>query len=398
MAAGNAFTVNCDGGDVVNLVSQMAQCVLSGGLLAHGSTYHVVATYSGNGNFQPSTSASFSQFVHPDATTIVVNSSANPVVTGQPVTFTAVLTPNPPGGGTFTGTVTFKIVVADGGTAPHCDGGNTNVPISGNQATCAFAGGLLSSGVNYTVSATLDDDNFVAVAAGSFTEAVNQAATNITFAVSPSSVHAGQTFSITATVTPVAPGVGTPTGLVDFSICQPLTTGICVGGPIAMPASAGGVATFTLGGGELPGQTVITTTYFGDSNFTLSSTNRTITVGLVATTVGVFSSKNPSVNGQQVSFTAGVLSTGGSSALIGPPTGVVSFTITGMLGDTLTCQGGSNDIGLNMTNLTQAVAVCVIPAGMLSNTDSPYTVSAIYTGDSNYHGSAGSLAPNQEVL
>ena len=369
----NGSIVDCDGGDAVTVVSQMAQCTLSGGLLAQGSGYHVVAAYSGDGNFKPSVIA-FTQVVLKDVTTIVVSPSANPVMTGQPVSFTAVLTPDPLGGGTITGTVTFTIVDTLG-VVHHCDAGNT-VAVSGNQVTCTFAAGLASHGINYTVSAVLTDPNFISPS-GSVTVAVNQAATNLSFTVSPALVRAGVTFTITATVTPVAPGVGTPTGVVDFSICQLLTTGICVGGPTLMPATAGGVAKWVVAGGQLPGATFIAVTYLGDSNFTLSSNSRTIGIPLVSTTVNVSSSRNPSVTGEQVRLTAAVLSSGGSSSLIGPPTGDVLFTITGASGDSITCQGGSNDFGLNSSSLTQAIAICVVPAGTLTSADSPYTVRAL---------------------
>ncbi|WP_338821743.1 Ig-like domain repeat protein [Bradyrhizobium septentrionale] len=72
-------------------------------------THAVTAVYSGDGSYTGSTSAAVSQVVQ-GATTTTLTSSLNPSPSGQPVTFTAVVTGL---GGTPGGTVTFS----DGGTA-----------------------------------------------------------------------------------------------------------------------------------------------------------------------------------------------------------------------------------------------------------------------------------------
>ena len=82
-------------------------------------THPITAIYSGDGNFQGSTAlGTFSQGVNQAGTTTVVTSSANPGALGVPITYTATVTVNGPGGGTPTGKVSFT------------DGGN---PISGCQ-------------------------------------------------------------------------------------------------------------------------------------------------------------------------------------------------------------------------------------------------------------------------
>jgi hypothetical protein len=72
----------------------------------------------------------------------------------------------------------------------------------------------------------------------------------------------------------------------------------------------------------------------------------------------------------------------------------VTFTITGMASDTLTCDGGSNVITISTTTGNQGLAGCVIDAGLLMSTDSPYQLQAVYSGDSNFAGSSttGSLS------
>ena len=69
-------------------------------------THTVTATYNGDGNFNTS-SGNAPQTVNQAGTTLALSSSLNPAAVGVPVQFTAVVTANPPGAGTPTGTVTF---------------------------------------------------------------------------------------------------------------------------------------------------------------------------------------------------------------------------------------------------------------------------------------------------
>jgi hypothetical protein len=69
-------------------------------------TNPIVATYSGDSNFLPSSSAPLRQTVYKEPTTTTLASSPNPSQVGQSVKFTATVTGQY--GGTPTGTVTFK--------------------------------------------------------------------------------------------------------------------------------------------------------------------------------------------------------------------------------------------------------------------------------------------------
>jgi hypothetical protein len=72
------------------------------------TVHSIYITYSGDGNFLAGNSNVIQQTVNQDPSTTTLTSSVNPSVVGQAVTFTAVVTANPPGGGTATGSVTFK--------------------------------------------------------------------------------------------------------------------------------------------------------------------------------------------------------------------------------------------------------------------------------------------------
>jgi hypothetical protein len=63
-----------------------------------GVTATVTAAYSGDGNFNPSTSSTLTEVVNPASTTTSLRSSLNPSVYGQTVTFTAIVTLLPPAG------------------------------------------------------------------------------------------------------------------------------------------------------------------------------------------------------------------------------------------------------------------------------------------------------------
>jgi hypothetical protein len=120
----------------------------------------------------------------------------------------------------------------------------------------------------------------------------------------------GQSVTFTATVVPVAPGAGSPTGTVTFS-----DSGIAIG---SAPLSGGtaSVATAALVGGVHS----ITASYSGDGSFTASASSPYMhTVSPAGSTTTLESSPNPSLAGQSVSFTAIVTSGAGV------PTGSVNF-------------------------------------------------------------------------
>ena len=184
-------------------------------------------------------------------TTTVVASSPNPSAYAQSVTFTATVSAVAPGSGTPTGTVTFK----DGSTVL---GTGT---LSGGVAT--FSTSTLAVGSHsITATYTSGDGNFNASpASAAITQTVKKAdTTTLTSSVNPSKT--GQNVTFTATVSPVNPKDGTPTGTVTF---KDGTTVLAV-----VTLNKKGIATFatkSLTSGSHP----ITAAYSGDSNFAVSS-------------------------------------------------------------------------------------------------------------------------------
>ncbi|MER6144177.1 Ig-like domain-containing protein [Streptomyces sparsogenes] len=251
----------------------------------------------------------------PSPTITLVTVTPNPAVVGQSVTVTATVIPL--GTGTPTGTVTFTVA---GATPP-----TQTVNLTGNTASATFTN--LGVGV-HTVTATYNGDANFTSSTGFNSVIVIQGQTTTTVVSSPDPSQLGQTVNITATVTPIAPASGTPTGTVTFVI-----TGVG-GGTFVQPVTGSGQATLsinTLG----VGTHAITAIYSGDTSFLPSagSDTQTVTPGPSATTTTVVSLPNPSVVGQPVNFTATVTSNTPGS---GTPTGTVTFTIGGTGGGSFT--------------------------------------------------------------
>ncbi len=121
-------------------------------------TNTIKAVYGGDSTFIGSKSKALSQVVSKATTTTTLVSSQNPSNGGQPVTFTASVTPQ--FGGTVKGTVTFY----DGPT------GLTTVFLSGGVAT--FTTSTLTSGT-HSITATYNGSNSFTGSSASLTQTVN---------------------------------------------------------------------------------------------------------------------------------------------------------------------------------------------------------------------------------
>jgi hypothetical protein len=93
-------------------------------------------------------------------------------------------------------------------------------------------------------------------------QVVNKAATTTALSLSPLPPLGSPTLIITATVTTLAPGAGTPVGVVTFMI-----DGVPMGAPVGLSAS--GVATFTTSTLSL-GVHPVDVAYSGSANFLAS--------------------------------------------------------------------------------------------------------------------------------
>src|SRR6202011_4180906 len=147
--------------------------------------------YSGDPDFLSSTSATLTQTVNRDPTATALSSSANPSVSGQAVTYTAAVTPNAPGAGIPTGTVTFQ----DGGVDIA---GCVNQALFAASATCGVTyPGVGSHGITAIYSG---DPDFNTSTSALLRQIVNRDPTTTTLGSSANPSLSGQAVTFTATV------------------------------------------------------------------------------------------------------------------------------------------------------------------------------------------------------
>ncbi|MYT11131.1 Ig-like domain (group 3) [Streptomyces sp. SceaMP-e96] len=310
----------------------------------------VTANYSGDANFS-SSSGTDSQTVDPASTLTTVTATPGPSVVGQPVTFTATVTPVEPGAGVPAGAVTFDF---GDGTPP--------TPTSVSDGVVRITHTYTSAGGPYTVTAQYEGDDSFTSSSGSDTQTVGRAATTTAVVSSPDPTVVGQSTTVTAAVASVAPGAGAPSGTVTFDFGD--------GSPTLTAPVSNGLATVTHAYGSTSGSPfAITGTYDGDANFTSSSGNDTQTVGKAGTTTAVASSPDPTVVGQPTTLTASVASvTPGAAA----PTGTVTFSFGDGTGSTTTLSDGIATVTHTYTTRTAAPS----PSRRTYNGDAGFTPSS----------------------
>ncbi len=291
-----------------------------------------------------------------EPTTTTLGSAPNPSAFGQSVTLTATVTqtvgPTTPNAGN----VTFK----DGATTLGLVAVNASGVATLSTSALTVAGNPHNLTASYAGATA-----FGASSSNTVSQVVNKASTTTTVArtAGPNPSVFGQSLTFTATVTPVAPGGGTRTGIVTFM------DGAATIGTGAVNAS--GVATLTTTTFAV-GAHSITAVYGGDGNFT-SSTSSALshTVNQAGTTTTITSDlPDPSVVGQPVTVNFTVVSGGGT------PTGNVTVTVNDASGNT--CSG------------TVAAGTCSLTLTAAGSK----TLTATYASDTNFTGSASSGTPH----
>ena len=301
-------------------------------------TNTITAGYSGDAIFLAN-SGSTTQTVNKAATATVVVSSLNPSTVGDLVTFTATVSPS-----TATGTVQFTV-----------DGAASGAPVLLATGQASYALPFPGTGAHSVIATYNGDAAFLASISPMLTQTVGSALRpTITVVTSnrSSSANLGQSITFTATVRPVT-GTGTPTGTVQFNV-----DGVNVGGVLTMNAQ--GRATYSTAALSAGSHNVIAT-YSGSAIFGGGGSATFIqVVNQAASTTVVTSNRNPSVSGQNVTFTARV-----SPAA---STGTVLFRLDG------------NSVGGAVT--LDATGRATLVTNLM--TVGSHTVSVAYSGNVNY--------------
>lgn len=321
------------------------QASFSTSTLSVGS-HSITAVYTGDTTFNGSTSSPLMQTVNKtDTATSITSDSPDPSVVGQAVTVAFSVAVAAPGSGTPTGSVT----VTDGAGA-SC---------SGTVATGSCVLTPATAGARILMATYAGDGNFNGSTSAGEPHSVNPAGTTTTLTSSANPSVFGQGVTFTAAVSVAAPGAGTPTGTVSF------LDGATILGSGTLNAS--GQATLALASLAV-GARPITAQYGGDATFNGStSAALTQTVNKASTTTALTSSANPSLYGQQVTFTATV-------SVVAPGAGTRTGTVIFKDGGVAIGTGSLN--GAGQATLTTS----------LLSTGS-HTITADYSGDGNFNGS-----------
>jgi sugar lactone lactonase YvrE len=233
--------------------------------------------------------------------------------------------------------------------------------------------GALSAGINVTNN-TLNVPNSTEQVSVSGTGLNVSDSTATTVATSPTSVVSGQSMTITATVADTATGhtSNSPSGSVSFTDTVGSTIiSLNNGASVNLTNKTASLNSVVLNG---VGTHTITANYSGsDGQYTTSNDSTTVVVGKAAVTVTGSAQAISLSPGQTGSATITVTP---SSTSIAAPSGSISYSILNSSGTSV----ATGNMPLTAEN-SSATATVLIPASLAP---SSYTISIIYSGDSNY--------------
>ncbi|MGO4258407.1 beta strand repeat-containing protein [Marmoricola sp. RAF53] len=319
--------------------------------------HDVVAVYNGDADFKTSSAGPLTHGVNKANSNLVLTGSAPGAVSGQPITYTAVLTAVAPGAGTPTGQVQFTV-----------DGNPLGAPVNlvNGQATSPVANLQVYS---HLIAANYLGDVRFGGSNDSLTQNIAPAHTTTALTTSPNPSVFGQAVTLHAEVTPDAPATGAPEGAIRFRI----DGGVNNGGQDLYVDTVGGAATASISSLSVGSHSVVATYLSGDLNFTTSSDSETQVVNKAATKTVVSSSATPSVFGQPVTLTAAVsvLAPGA-----GAPSGTVVFTDGS---DVLATVPVSSATGFQASFTTDDLSV------------GQHAITATFSGDESFQGSNGTV-------
>lgn len=347
----------------LNGTGTTATCTTSSLAITAGDLF--AATYAGDGTFSTSTSSAVTQIVNPDPTSLALSvSPMSGAVSGQTLSFTAIVTANPPGSGTPTGNVTFTE-----GVMPLC-----TTALSAGSAGCMASFGSGS----HTITAAYPDTSKFVHSTNSITVSVSPASTAVSIAPDQATVVTGQSVTFTATFSVSLPGSGTPTSTITFKNNGTTISGC---GAVAIDGALHATCPTTL---NAAGPNSITATYdTGDASLaTSTSSAAAVTINPSGTTVALAKNVNAPVQGQAVNYTATLSAANPGTFASSAPVGTVTFTNSSG-GTTTPCTG------VTVTGAGPYTAICsaALPTGSNSLT-------AVFTSsDGNF-----STSPTSSVL
>jgi hypothetical protein len=334
-----------DGSTVLNSANVSSSgTVTETGTVPTTATHSITATYNGDPNYLPVSTSSSSAPGGQTATSTSLSSSATNVASGQSFTLSIAVTPK-----TLVNNAqpTGVVQILDGptviGSAPALSGGATSYTLS------------LSTATTHSLTAYYPGDtNYASSTSPAVVITVTSTAGLATTTLITSSSYApayGQTFTLTAAVTPAATNAKTPAGSIVFS-----SGGVALA-TVALNSQA--QASYQLTAGQLPpvGSYSYTASYSGDSTFAASSSSTTTQVAVAPAAGTITATGNPTTVGTGASTTVSATVLLPGSLL--PPSGIVEVTVPGVAGAVYTgslIPTGGNGASVN-------IAVPAPPAG-----------------------------------
>jgi hypothetical protein len=284
-------------------------------ILLVSTGYHAItAVYQGDPNFTSSTSPVVNQLVNQDVPTMLFSWSAEIALAGQPVTYTATVSANPPGAAVPGGTVVFRDGATPLGTATLVGG-------TGTFTTS------LTPGTHLINAVYLGSSGFTAATPTGFTQIVNDPVPIIAN-LSPASLPEGSpAFTLTINGSNFVPGLpvtwnGTPLTLIAQSGTQIQATV-----PASLLAEDGTAHIVVTNPGPGGGPSEVQTFAITDAPLTAFGRNISVTgnknfSGVVAT----FSDGNPDTSTGE--YTA-IITWDDGSAQFGTISGTGTFRVAG---------------------------------------------------------------------
>jgi len=263
----------------VPLTGGVATCTT----LAGAAIIHTISASYGGDAVHLASSGTVALGVVQAATTTTVSTPVPSVIVGAPTAVTATVAATAPGSGVPTGTVDFT----EGGTSLT---GCAAVTLVAGAATCSYT--PTTTGAHTLEAVYGGDADYTTSTATPYVLTVTTASTTTTVTSPANPSPAGQTVVFGATVAPVAPATGAPTGAVTFD-----DDGTPITGCTSVPVTAG--YAFCLANMPLAGTFAITGVYDGSTAFagsTSTALSQVVQAGAL-TIQDVQSASNPSSSG-----------------------------------------------------------------------------------------------------
>lgn len=320
---------------------------------------NIVAVYSGDLNYQQTTSSPVTITTQASSTSLAVTTSSTTPSAGQSITVTATLAVGTPAEGTVapTGRVSLKLDdVVQSSSSVSTTAGTT-------AATFTLT---IPSGGSHTLGAVYaGDTNYLTSTSPSVTINATKGGTTTTLAATPTTLTAGVPETLTATVAPLSGTSSTAsiTGTVNFY------DGTKLLGSGTLSSNTATLSNITL---STAASHSLTAVYTGDSNWA-SSTSTPVTLAPILLSSTLVLSVTPlnAAPGQVVTMTATITPTAPPTPTEQNPTGDVIFYAG-------TKPIGSAKLIASLANTAYATfASATLPPG-------PVVLTAVYVGDLYY--------------